>query len=40
VTDLSHDKEHYVGHNEFYEQILVPKLDHLMGKFVQAIIIF
>ncbi|XP_026327910.1 threonylcarbamoyladenosine tRNA methylthiotransferase [Hyposmocoma kahamanoa] len=32
VTDLSHDKNYYVAHNEFYEQVLVPKEDKLMGK--------
>lgn len=21
VTELSHDQEHYVGHNKFYEQV-------------------
>ncbi len=21
VTEIAHDKEHYVGHNEFYEQV-------------------
>ena len=23
VTELAHDKQHYVGHNEFYEQVLL-----------------
>ena len=36
VTDISHDKEHYVGHNEYYEQILLPKDEHLMGKLVKV----
>lgn len=25
VTEIAHDKSHYVGHNEFYEQV---SLDH------------
>ena len=36
VTDISHDKEYYVGHNEFYEQILLPKDDNIMGKLVNV----
>jgi len=31
VTELSSDSDYYVGHNKFYEQVLVPKLDELMG---------
>ena len=23
VTELAYDKQHYVGHNEFYEQVLI-----------------
>lgn len=34
VTDISHDKQYYVAHNEFYEQVLVPKEDRYMGKMV------
>jgi len=34
VTDVAHDGRHLVGHNEFYEQVLVPKEDRLMGKLV------
>ena len=34
VTDLSHDKNHLVGHNDFYEQILLPKDLELLGKTV------
>ncbi|XP_059058007.1 threonylcarbamoyladenosine tRNA methylthiotransferase [Achroia grisella] len=34
VTDISHDKNYYVAHNEFYEQVLVPKDDKYMGKMV------
>lgn len=32
VTDISHDKKHYVGHNQFYEQILLPMEKDLLGK--------
>lgn len=39
VTDLSHDKEHYVGHNEFYEQVLIPKQEELLGKVVNVEIV-
>ena len=31
-TETSHDGNYYVAHNEFYEQILVPKRAELMGK--------
>ncbi|CAG9561498.1 unnamed protein product [Danaus chrysippus] len=34
VTDVSHDKKYYVAHNEFYEQVLVPKEEKYMGKLV------
>ncbi|KAL4704489.1 hypothetical protein ACJJTC_015092 [Scirpophaga incertulas] len=34
VTDVSHDKQYFVAHNEFYEQVLVPKEDKFMGKMV------
>ena len=34
VTDISHDQRFYVGHNDCYEQVLVPKDDNLMGKLV------
>lgn len=34
VTEVSHDKKHYVGHNKFYEQVLIPMEDHYMGKLV------
>jgi len=39
VTETSHDGNYYVGHNEMYEQILVPKLERLMGKMFQVRII-
>jgi threonylcarbamoyladenosine tRNA methylthiotransferase CDKAL1 len=39
VTETSHDQEHYVAHNKFYEQVLVPKNDALIGKMVEVEII-
>lgn len=36
VTDISHDKKHYVGHNKFYEQILLPMKENLLGKSVRV----
>lgn len=34
VTEISHDKKHYVGHNKFYEQVLLPMRENLLGKSV------
>jgi threonylcarbamoyladenosine tRNA methylthiotransferase CDKAL1 len=39
VTEESSDKRFWVGHNQFYEQILLPKDESLLGKLVQARII-
>jgi len=39
VTEISHDKQYYVAHNKFYEQILVPKLSDLMGKWARVKIV-
>lgn len=39
VTELSHDRKHYVGHNKFYEQVLLPMRPNLLGKSVQVRII-
>ncbi len=36
VTETAHDGKHYVGHNQFYEQVLVPKDEALMGKVVEV----
>lgn len=36
VTDISHDKHYYVGHNKFYEQILLPMKENLLGKSVRV----
>ncbi|XP_055628551.1 threonylcarbamoyladenosine tRNA methylthiotransferase [Toxorhynchites rutilus septentrionalis] len=39
VTEISHDKKHYVGHNKFYEQFLVPMEEDLLGKLVEVKIV-
>jgi len=39
VTETSHDGNYFVGHNEFYEQILVPKRPELMGKMFEVKIV-
>jgi CDK5 regulatory subunit-associated protein 1-like 1 len=39
VTEESRDKKYYVGHNKFYEQILIPKDDYFIGKMVKVKII-
>ncbi|KAG7154483.1 Threonylcarbamoyladenosine tRNA methylthiotransferase-like [Homarus americanus] len=39
VTEEAHDKEHWVGHNKFYEQVLVPKNEDFLGKLVEVEII-
>lgn len=31
VTEVASDKKHLVGHNKFYEQILVPNVEGYMG---------
>lgn len=36
VTEISHDKQHYVGHNKFYEQVLLPMKENLLGKSVNV----
>lgn len=36
VTEVSHDKRHYVGHNKFYEQVLVPMKEEYMGKMIDV----
>ena len=38
VTEESHDKKHYVGHNKFYQQILVPKNEEYLGKMIDLVI--
>lgn len=39
VTEVSHDKKHYVGHNKSYEQILVPLKEEYLGKMVTVRIV-
>ncbi|KAK7077994.1 Threonylcarbamoyladenosine tRNA methylthiotransferase [Halocaridina rubra] len=39
VTEEAFDKEHWVGHNKFYEQVLVPKMQEYWGKMVDVEII-
>ncbi|XP_026273504.1 threonylcarbamoyladenosine tRNA methylthiotransferase [Frankliniella occidentalis] len=39
VTEISHDKKHYVGHNKFYEQVLVPQATEMLGKMIKVKII-
>lgn len=36
VTEVSHDKLHYVGHNKSYEQVLLPMRDKLLGTSVRV----
>jgi len=38
ITDISHDKNYYVGHNKEYVQVLVPMEPNYMGKMVDVII--
>ncbi|KAK4317628.1 hypothetical protein Pmani_011306 [Petrolisthes manimaculis] len=39
VTEEAHDRSHWVAHNKFYEQVLVPKEENLLGKIVEVEII-
>lgn len=39
VTEISSNNSYFVGHNEFYEQILIPKRQELMGKLIDVEII-
>jgi threonylcarbamoyladenosine tRNA methylthiotransferase CDKAL1 len=39
VTEVSADKQFYVAHNTFYEQILIPKDDYYLGKMVKVRIV-
>ncbi|EDV24289.1 uncharacterized protein TRIADDRAFT_26388 [Trichoplax adhaerens] len=39
ITELSHDGNHFVGHNKFYDQVLVPMDMDLLGKTVEVDII-
>lgn len=39
VTEISHDRKHYVGHNKYYEQVLLPMEEGFMGKIVKVMIV-
>lgn len=39
ITEEAHDGRHLVGHNKFYEQILIPKNKDLLGKAVDVEIV-
>lgn len=39
VTEVSHDNKHYVGHNKYYEQVLIPMDKKYLGKLVTVRII-
>ncbi|XP_026463512.1 threonylcarbamoyladenosine tRNA methylthiotransferase-like [Ctenocephalides felis] len=39
VTEVSHDNKHYVGHNNYYEQVLIPMDKKYLGKLVTVRII-
>lgn len=36
VTEVAHDQRHLVGHNKFYEQVLLPMDDQYMGRLVDV----
>ncbi|EFN74642.1 CDKAL1-like protein [Camponotus floridanus] len=36
ITEMSHDKQHYVGHNKFYEQVLIPMEERYLGKMIDV----
>lgn len=39
VTEISHDKNHYVAHNKYYQQVLVPMKEQFMGKMITVKIV-
>ncbi|CAH1155647.1 unnamed protein product [Phaedon cochleariae] len=39
ATEISHDKKHYVAHNEYYQQVLIPMREEYMGKLIKVKII-
>lgn len=39
ITEISHDKKHFVGHNKCYVQFLLPMGKNLLGKLVEVKII-
>uniref|UniRef100_A0A2R5LJW5 tRNA-t(6)A37 methylthiotransferase n=1 Tax=Ornithodoros turicata TaxID=34597 RepID=A0A2R5LJW5_9ACAR len=36
VTEVAHDRKHLVGHNKYYEQVLLPPEDDFMGSAVDV----
>ncbi|XKL63906.1 hypothetical protein PGB90_006270 [Kerria lacca] len=36
VTEEAHDGQHYVAHNKYYEQVLVPKYPNLIGQYIKV----
>jgi len=36
VTEMSHDKKHYVAHNKCYDQVLVPMERRYLGKMIRV----
>uniref|UniRef100_F6TJ71 tRNA-t(6)A37 methylthiotransferase n=1 Tax=Ciona intestinalis TaxID=7719 RepID=F6TJ71_CIOIN len=39
VTEIAHDQIHYVGHNKYYEQVLIPMDEDLTGKMFEVEIV-
>ena len=39
VTEISHDKKHFVSHNKYYEQVLLAMDENLLGKSVKVKIV-
>uniref|UniRef100_H2YA80 tRNA-t(6)A37 methylthiotransferase n=1 Tax=Ciona savignyi TaxID=51511 RepID=H2YA80_CIOSA len=39
VTEIAHDQVHYVGHNKYYEQVLIAMDENLMGKMFEVEIV-
>ncbi|XP_011303966.1 threonylcarbamoyladenosine tRNA methylthiotransferase [Fopius arisanus] len=39
ITEVSHDKKFYVGHNQWYEQVLVEMREEIMGRMVRVRIV-
>lgn len=39
IAEIAHDKMHYVGHNKYYEQVLISMDEDLMGKVIEVEIV-
>ena len=37
ITETATDTKHYVEHNKFYDQVLVPKVEGYMGQSLQGL---